>query len=525
MMRNKTGSTRKYESLGCSMLFRNDCYKTKFSMVLRIFFILFIPLNFLIVEASAAAVPYTVESVPNPKASASYNYVSNPDGVIESSTVSEIDSLLKELELQTTAQVAVVILNSIGDEVPKTFATKLFNYWGIGDREKDNGLLILLVMDQRDIEFETGKGMEGILPDVTCKRIQETYMVPYAKAGNFDAAVLGGVKGVILQIEEPENAAEIYAENSSGFADDTTTFFRAPVSNSLLGLLGAIYLVSVILFRGRLKKKISPEYILKYRSRNYILTKTILLNIAFPALWILVRISYDPPITVSELIIGFYVLLAFLLLERRLRYNNYIEKFYGTNRHDKHVAFSKSHQDWILAPVFFPMPFIFYYWWKTRQLDKLRNDPFTCSKCNHLMQKLDEKSDDTYLSKQELTEEEIHSVDYDVWHCNNCDNREILSYVNLSSKYTVCDTCKAHASYLKETKTIRAATTSSAGKGEKTYDCMNCHAIKVVPFVIPKVQVSSSSSGSGSSFSSGGSSGGSSFGGGSSGGGGSGSHW
>jgi uncharacterized protein len=117
--------------------------------------------------ARASDPVYTVETVPDPKSSPSYHYVSNPDGVIEESTVAQIDSLLANLEKTTTSQVAVVVLNSIGETVPKTFATKLFNYWGIGDREKDNGLLILMVMDQRSIEFETGKGMEGVLPDVT----------------------------------------------------------------------------------------------------------------------------------------------------------------------------------------------------------------------------------------------------------------------------------------------------------------------------------------------------------------------
>src|SRR5689334_6234423 len=61
---------------------------------------------------------YTVETVPDPKLSPGWNYVSNPDSVISASTVEEINTSLKSLEDSTTAQVAVVILNSIGDEVP-----------------------------------------------------------------------------------------------------------------------------------------------------------------------------------------------------------------------------------------------------------------------------------------------------------------------------------------------------------------------------------------------------------------------
>lgn len=202
-----------------------------------------------------ASASFTVESLPNPKASPSFNYVTNPDQVLTESTVTVIDSMLKELELTTTCQVAVVVINSIGETVPKTFATKLFNYWGIGDREKDNGLLILMVMDQRSIEFETGKGMEGILPDIRCKYIQETFMVPYAKAGNYDACIVGGVKSVIMFITDPENAPEVMAENSSAFSQSNSPFAQ-PVSITVMGIIGAALLAFTLLFRPR--RKIHP---------------------------------------------------------------------------------------------------------------------------------------------------------------------------------------------------------------------------------------------------------------------------
>ena len=84
-----------------------------------------------------------------------------------------------------------------GDAVPGDFRTQLFRYWGIGQQENNNGLLILLVIDQRRMEFEVGYGLEGILTDAVCKRIQEVYMVPLAKEGRFDDCVLAGVNEVI----------------------------------------------------------------------------------------------------------------------------------------------------------------------------------------------------------------------------------------------------------------------------------------------------------------------------------------
>lgn len=89
-----------------------------------------------------------------------------------------IDSILSRLEDSTNAQVAVVALQSIGDALPKDFANALFKKWGIGYAGKDNGLLILFVFDQRRVEFETGYGLEGLLPDATCGIIQREKMLP-----------------------------------------------------------------------------------------------------------------------------------------------------------------------------------------------------------------------------------------------------------------------------------------------------------------------------------------------------------
>lgn len=104
---------------------------------------------------------YTVESLPDPKKSAPYGYVSNPDHVLDAGTVDNINTILGSLEDSTSVQVAVAVVNSIGDAVPREFATELFRYWGIGQAENNNGLLILLVMDQRRMEFRSGLWPRG----------------------------------------------------------------------------------------------------------------------------------------------------------------------------------------------------------------------------------------------------------------------------------------------------------------------------------------------------------------------------
>jgi uncharacterized protein len=158
-----------------------------------------------------------LHTIPDPK-SLHESYVSNPDSLLSASTVDDLNAKLSPLDQSGLAHIDVVFVNSIGTEVPKTFAHELFNLWKIGDKEKNNGLLILMVKDQHRVEFETGYGLEGVLPDVTCYRIQQDHMIPRAKEGNFDQAVLDGVDAVI-QVLKTDGAE---TSSAAGMADSAS---------------------------------------------------------------------------------------------------------------------------------------------------------------------------------------------------------------------------------------------------------------------------------------------------------------
>jgi len=155
---------------------------------------------------------YTVTEVPNPKNGKASGYISDPNDYITTDEELELNRLIWHIEKTTTAQVAIVILPSIGSEVPKDFAVKLFKKWGIGQADTDNGLLILTIMDQRRTELETGYGLEPILTDAICYRIGKQEIVPHFKKGNYGKGLIAAVERVKLFLEEPEAAAEIYSK-------------------------------------------------------------------------------------------------------------------------------------------------------------------------------------------------------------------------------------------------------------------------------------------------------------------------
>ena len=131
---------------------------------------------------------YTTKNIPKVHLQDKTRYVCNPAGILSVSACGEIDRMLYALEQQTGIETVVAVVPSIGNEDCFEFSHQLLNEWGVGKKDKNNGLVILLVTDQRCIQFYTGYGLEGDLPDAICKRIQTRDMIPYLKDGNWDAA-------------------------------------------------------------------------------------------------------------------------------------------------------------------------------------------------------------------------------------------------------------------------------------------------------------------------------------------------
>ena len=105
--------------------------------------------------------------------------------ILRSDEKEAIEAKLKAYSDSTSTQIAIVIMQNIGDYDERDYAEKLAEKWGIGTKGKDNGILIFVDVADHKMSIETGYGMEGVLPDALCKRIIENYMKPQFKAGNF----------------------------------------------------------------------------------------------------------------------------------------------------------------------------------------------------------------------------------------------------------------------------------------------------------------------------------------------------
>lgn len=139
---------------------------------------------------------YTIKEIPMVHLQDRTRYVSNPDGILSASAVATMDNILYNLEQNTGIQTLVVAVTGIEGGDCFDFAYRLGKEMGVGQKGRDNGLVILLSTDERCIQFATGYGLEGVLPDAICKRIQSRYMLEAFSQGDWDTGMVEGIRAV-----------------------------------------------------------------------------------------------------------------------------------------------------------------------------------------------------------------------------------------------------------------------------------------------------------------------------------------
>ncbi|HNR72817.1 MAG TPA: TPM domain-containing protein [Cyclobacteriaceae bacterium] len=475
---------------------------------------------FVLLAGLAQAQTYTIQTVPNTKL-IDNSYVSNPNNLLSEKTVAQINQQLAVLEKQTSAQVAVVLLSSIGDANDFDFAQGLFRLWGIGKSGNDNGLLILYVEDQHIVRIHTGYGLEGILPDATCKRIEMQFMVPHFRNGDTDAGMLAGLNEVIHIISNPQYASEVNANESPG---------RSAIEwFALIFMIGWAIIFSVVflinLSMDHFKKAGSKEILSASLSVGQWLLLVLMVPIGLAYLlslansWIL-------------LLVVLYVYLDLLVVDKYKRVIACAHEALGKESLYKIQHFMKVQgvvwSEWALI---FPIPFAFIGGRYKKIIQELPTYPRLCQKCNQKMS-LQSADQNNFLTDKQQFEAKIESATYYIWQCKGCASTLIERNPSNKNYFERCMKCGVMA-FQSTLKTIRLASQKQTGLQLKVGTCKYCNYTEEQELILPKLQKhgknynsdrTSDDSGSSWSSSSGSDSGGS-WGGGDSGGGGASSRW
>jgi len=143
--------------------------------------------------------------VPNPRVT-NGAWVADPSHHLAPATVDSLNSLLSRLSRETGTEITVVAIDSTSGFEPFDVALALHRMWGVGQKGRDNGIVVLWVPTRRAVQVSVGYGLEGVLPDSRVGRIRDQTIFPAFRRKEFDAGMLAGVEAISAAAREEKNA-------------------------------------------------------------------------------------------------------------------------------------------------------------------------------------------------------------------------------------------------------------------------------------------------------------------------------
>ena len=180
-------------------------------------------------------------------------YVFDYQNVIDDAVETDINQIAKQLQEEGKMELMIVTVPTIGELEPYEYGMKFFREWGIGDGDKDNGLLIYVTTDMgagnNVIRFSTGYGLEGNYPDSETQNLTQTYMKEALKAGDYTTAFARVVEAIRVK----EDIDYTWVSDFSTITPATDTVAEAEEEREstlierILSVLGTIFTIVLLL--------------------------------------------------------------------------------------------------------------------------------------------------------------------------------------------------------------------------------------------------------------------------------------
>lgn len=362
---------------------------------------------------SAAGVVYPER----PNLTDARNYIADPYGYLPPSARTEINERLQRLREETTCECAICIVKTTGDETMEDYAYNLFRKWGLGKKDNNNGVLIVIAPGDRKSRIEVGSGAEGVLTDISCANIIRNDIRPAMVGGdNIGQALNSATESIYDAMTNPAVAEELRSKQGET-PMGTIKAINKTVIREFIGLVALLVFIFTLVM-----------FIIDFRSAHH-------------------RDNY----------------------RRAMIWRNHIPTYWWS------VLLSLG--------TSLPIAVVAYILYRyARDVTEI------CTTCGGKMKKLSEKEDNTLLSSSQDFEEQLGTVDYDVWLCPDCGTVERFPYVERQLKYKKCPDCGTIAMNLVCDKVIEPPTTRKAGEGERTYQCQYCRHIRKESYQIPRKQ-------------------------------------
>jgi uncharacterized protein len=127
-------------------------------------------------------------------------WVHDEANILSASAKAQMETLLQAHRDSTSTQIAVLIVPSLEGEDIDGYGVRVFKEWKLGQQGKDNGVLFLVAMQERQMRIEVGYGLEGVLTDALSSRINRNEVAPPFREGNYEAGIQAGVVAIIKAV-------------------------------------------------------------------------------------------------------------------------------------------------------------------------------------------------------------------------------------------------------------------------------------------------------------------------------------
>lgn len=483
---------------------------------------LFLIIALMTMLSAFAQKTWTVSTVPNTRLQSSDIHVSDPDGYLSDSAEMTINTAL--CAIRDKADVFLVTLTSIGDADSKSFATELFNYWGIGDAETNNGVLLLFVEDQHALEFETGYGAEATLTDAKSQRIFTNTIVPFFKAGDYEGGLCSGVADIVevyggeipmgLKSTLPAVGRD---DEKQGLGDDVPVFFV------LFALVLFVMPIVGIAFWRRKQRSGKESVTDTYKAVE---EKGVTYIDGFKTTWS--GSPWEGKGCLGGLLIGFSIFVILLLvigymgvrypdLEENVLFNRvsiitlllYLTWVCFRHNHRvlktaKTLAKQSINPQSIYQAAYenkgnrlatWMAPWLGWIYHRIYKKRLSQSEECTCPQCSDPMNKYTGFS----LPENHLVEEKVGALKFTPYRCGNGHVVVVKEHGIRYSRFKTCSKCGAYTMMTTDTKTIKNADYSHGGELLETSVCQHCGETLTETVAIPKLVHYSGSSGSSSS--------------------------
>lgn len=194
-------------------------------------FLFFIPV-LLFSICTSAQIEKIVPKKPNPP-----RLVNDFTNTLTGEQREALENKLVAYDNSTSNQIAIVIIPTLGDYTDEQVGLEIIRTWGVGNKDKNNGIVVLIAKDDHKIRIEVGYGLEGAIPDVTAKSIIDNEIAPNFKAGNYYRGLDEATDAIIKAAAGEYKAPEGYNKRKKGIGI-STIFFLIIIIFGILGSIG-----------------------------------------------------------------------------------------------------------------------------------------------------------------------------------------------------------------------------------------------------------------------------------------------